>query len=40
MIRVVGLWSHFAYADEPAHPTVALQVAAFEAASEAAQGPV
>lgn len=38
VIRVVGLWSHFAYADEPAHPTVALQVAAFEAASEAAQG--
>ncbi len=28
-LQVVGLWSHFAYADEPGHPTVAAQVRAF-----------
>ena len=28
-VRVVGIWSHFAYADEPGHPTIAKQVAAF-----------
>jgi len=32
VIDVVGLWSHMAYADEPNHPTVSRQVAAFEAA--------
>ena len=25
LVRVVGVWSHFVYADEPAHPTVRLQ---------------
>lgn len=37
VIDVVGLWSHLAYADEPTHPTIAAQVAAFEAALGAAQ---
>ena len=36
-VSVVGLWSHLAYADEPTHPTIAAQVAAFEAAISAAQ---
>jgi alanine racemase len=31
-VRVVGVWSHLAYADAPGHPTVARQAAAFEAA--------
>jgi alanine racemase len=25
VVRIVGVWSHFIYADEPAHPTVRLQ---------------
>ncbi|MDT3397528.1 alanine racemase [Streptomyces sp. B1866] len=28
-IRVTGLWSHFACADEPGHPSIAAQLAAF-----------
>jgi alanine racemase len=28
-VEVVGVWSHLAYADEPAHPTVDRQLAAF-----------
>lgn len=28
-VRVVGLWSHLACADEPGHPSIAAQVAAF-----------
>ena len=28
-IQVVGIWSHFAYADEPGHPTIGRQVSAF-----------
>lgn len=36
VVTVVGLWSHLAYADEPSHPTIAAQVTAFEAATEAA----
>ncbi|MFI5620660.1 alanine racemase [Streptomyces sp. NPDC051567] len=28
-VRVTGVWSHFACADEPGHPSVALQLAAF-----------
>jgi alanine racemase len=28
-ITVVGIWSHFVYADEPGHPTIARQIAAF-----------
>jgi len=28
-VEIVGVWSHFAYADEPGHPTIARQIAAF-----------
>jgi alanine racemase len=35
-ITVVGAWSHFAYADEPGHPTIAKQIAAFGAALDVA----
>ncbi|GAA1920408.1 alanine racemase [Streptomyces sodiiphilus] len=35
-VRVVGVWSHFACADEPGHPSVPAQLAAFEEALEAA----
>jgi alanine racemase len=35
-ITVAGAWSHFAYADEPGHPTIAKQIAAFGAALEVA----
>jgi alanine racemase len=31
-VEVAGLWSHLAYADAPAHPTIAAQVRAFEEA--------
>lgn len=31
-IDVVGIWSHFAYADEPQHPTVTRQIEVFEEA--------
>jgi alanine racemase len=30
VLRVVGVWSHFAYADAPAHPTVLQQQRVFE----------
>ncbi len=36
-VRVVGLWSHLACADEPGHPSVAAQVEAFHAALELAE---
>jgi alanine racemase len=36
-IRVVGVWSHFAYADAPDHPTTAAQEAAFGDALAVAQ---
>lgn len=36
-VRVVGLWSHLACADEPGHPSVAAQLEAFRAAVEAAE---
>ena len=36
-IEVVGLWSHFAYADQPQHPTVTAQVSRFEDAIARAQ---
>jgi alanine racemase len=32
LVRVVGLWSHFACADVPGHPTIGQQLAAFRAA--------
>ncbi|WP_308416940.1 alanine racemase [Streptomyces sp. AJS327] len=31
-IRVTGVWSHFACADEPGHPSIAAQLTAFRAA--------
>jgi alanine racemase len=36
--EVVGLWSHFAYADAPGHPTIARQVAAYREALDTAAG--
>jgi len=35
-VEVVGVWSHFAYADEPGHPMIARQVEAFRDALAAA----
>ncbi|MDT0443607.1 alanine racemase [Streptomyces johnsoniae] len=35
-VRVTGVWSHFACADEPGHPSIALQQAAFADALGAA----
>jgi alanine racemase len=31
-VAVIGVWSHFAYADEPGHPTITAQIEAFGAA--------
>jgi alanine racemase len=31
-VKVTGIWSHFACADEPGHPSIAAQLAAFRAA--------
>jgi len=36
-LRVVGVWSHFAYADEPDHPTVRRQREVFEEAVRAVE---
>jgi alanine racemase len=35
-VEIVGVWSHFAYADEPGHPTIARQIAAFSDALDVA----
>jgi alanine racemase len=35
-VQVVGIWSHLAYADQPAHPTIDKQRLAFEAALQVA----
>jgi alanine racemase len=35
-VTVIGAWSHFAYADEPGHPTIAKQIVAFRDALEVA----
>ena len=35
-VHVVGIWSHFAYADEPGHPTIGKQLDAFRAALDVA----
>jgi alanine racemase len=35
-VIVVGVWSHFAYADAPGHPTIAKQLAAFADAVDVA----
>jgi alanine racemase len=37
LVRVVGLWSHFAYADAPGHPTIARQIGVFRDAVEYAE---
>jgi alanine racemase len=37
LIKVTGLWSHFACADEPGHPSVPAQLAAFHAALTVAE---
>jgi alanine racemase len=36
-VDVVGVWSHFAYADAPGHPTIARQIDAFGAALDVAR---
>lgn len=36
-VKVTGLWSHFACADEPGHPSIALQLAAFHEALAVAE---
>jgi alanine racemase len=36
-VEVVGVWSHFAAADEPGHPSVARQIEAFRAAERTAR---
>jgi alanine racemase len=36
-VRVVGLWSHLAHADAPAHPTIARQLSTFRDAIELAE---
>ncbi len=36
-VQVVGIWSHFAYADQPGHPTIGRQLEAFRAALEVAE---
>jgi alanine racemase len=38
VVRVVGLWSHFAYADAPGHPTIVRQAEVFRAATALAEG--
>ncbi|MGW0802100.1 alanine racemase [Nonomuraea sp. NPDC002799] len=37
VIDIVGLWSHFACADIPGHPSIELQIQAFEAALKTAE---
>ncbi|MDR2381306.1 MAG: alanine racemase [Bifidobacteriaceae bacterium] len=37
VIRLEGIWSHFAYADDPGNPTIAGQITAFEAGLERAE---
>lgn len=36
-LRIVGLWSHFAYADQPGNPTIAAQLAVFTEGVELAE---
>jgi alanine racemase len=35
-VVVIGVWSHFVYADEPGHPTITKQIAAFRDALDVA----
>jgi alanine racemase len=37
-IAVIGVWSHFAYADAPGHPTIARQIGCFAEALSVAAG--
>lgn len=37
VLQVVGVWSHFAYADEPGNPTIAAQLRAFEQGCQVAE---
>src|SRR5688500_12668583 len=37
VVEVVGLWSHFVYADAPGHPTIDRQLAVFHEGVELAQ---
>jgi len=36
-VHVAGIWSHFAYADEPGHPTIGKQLDAFRGALDVAE---
>lgn len=36
-VEVIGIWSHFVYADEPGHPTITAQIEAFERAVDVAR---
>ena len=36
-VRVIGIWSHFVYADEPGHPTISAQIEAFRRALDVAR---
>lgn len=36
-VEVIGVWSHFAYADAPGHPTVTAQIAGFHEALDVAE---
>lgn len=36
-VEIVGIWSHFAYADEPGHPMIARQIERFDDALDAAR---
>lgn len=38
VVRVVGVWSHFAYADAPGHPTIDRQLAVFHEGLAVADG--
>jgi alanine racemase len=37
LVDIVGVWSHFAYADAPGHPTIGAQLAVFAEADELAR---
>jgi alanine racemase len=37
-VEIVGIWSHFAYADAPGHPTIDRQLASFHNALDVAAG--
>jgi alanine racemase len=36
-VEVIGVWSHFAYADEPGHPTIARQIGQYREALKVAE---